>query len=515
VGTVGAARHVTCASHPDLRVHRSLRFREKDRKAYYLEFVSGPDRILQINDGSIDTLETALLERVFFRKVDGAFVQPPQVSTRTMFAKLGRFGNRLSRSFGARPARISPEQFVEMYSGRKRKLYEGAANRLLLTGLLRKYGYVMAFVKLEKVKFNKAPRCIQPRTPEYNVALGTFLKPIEHKMYRALALAAGMETPVVAKGMNANEVGALIQAKWERFDTPVAVGLDATAFDQHVGVSALKFEHSVYKALFKYDPDFSELLTLLQWQIDNKGFGYCFDGFLKYRIKGRRFSGDMNTAMGNCIIMCAIVSTFLKNSGVKHDFVNNGDDCVVFLEERDLYVMSGFREFALSLGFVIVQEEPVRVIERVEFCQQRPVWVDGQYRMIRNQDTAREKDSMSLLHHQDAQSVRKWLRAVGECGLALCSGVPVMQAMYLAYIREGIAGKTHNAMGMDTGASYLARGMEAKAQPIHPDTRVSYFMAFDVTPADQLALEESFGRWFFSGEIREVDTISDVATLTL
>jgi hypothetical protein len=50
-----------------------------------------------------------------------------------------------------------------------------------------------------------------------------------------------------------------------------------------------------------------ELAELLKWQLQNKGFARTIDGLIKYSVEGCRMSGDMNTALGNCTIMCALV----------------------------------------------------------------------------------------------------------------------------------------------------------------------------------------------------------------
>lgn len=501
--------------HPDLRVKRYIRSPEKDRKAYILSNVSGPNRVLQINDGSIETLNTALLERMYFRSVNGVYRQPPQIRFHVVFQKLAKFRSKVLRCFGERPTPVSPDDFVQMYKGRKRAIYSNALDRLSKRGLLRKHGYVNAFVKLEKVKEGKAPRCIQPRSPEYNISLGVYLKHIEHRLYNAIQYAIGSKTPIVAKGFNANEVGEIIHSKWDSFVKPVAIGLDATAFDQHVCAGMLKWEHSIYLELYRTCPSLPNLVKLLKWQIDNKGYGYCWDGTLKYSVKGRRFSGDMNTAMGNCLIMCGLVSAFCAGRFTHYDFVNNGDDCVVILEEKELKNFTGFGRFCDELGFVMKIEKPVKVLEQIDFCQQQPVWVNGSYRMVRHPVTAREKDSMSVLHHQNAESIRKWLMASGECGLALCSGIPIMQSMYKSYIREGLDSKIKFAMGMDTGAYFMSLGMECREVRVHPDTRVSFFLAFGYTPEEQVVLEKEYDGWSYDGTIKQVTSINDISTLAL
>lgn len=87
---------------------------------------------------------------------------------------------------------------------------------------------------------------------------------------------------VVAKGLTIDETGRLIARKWLGFARPVAVGIDASRFDQHVSAQALEWEHSIYNSIFQSD----ELAMLLKWQINNVGFARCKNGCIKYRKIG-------------------------------------------------------------------------------------------------------------------------------------------------------------------------------------------------------------------------------------
>lgn len=502
-------------THSGLRIQYGARFVEKERKAFVLAGISSPDRILQINDGSIHTLAAALLERVYYKKTaDGSYVEPTYHPTKALFQNLGSVTSRIVNCFGQPPTPVSPVEFSQMYKGRKKAIYERAVEQFELNGVQRRHAKSRMFVKLEKVKYNKAPRAIQPRDPIYNVAVGCYLKPIEHRIYRAIQLAVKSPHPVVMKGFNADQVGEIIHDHWNLYDHPVGIGLDAKAFDQHVGPGLLKLEHSVYTRLYrnaKQHPSLPPLAELLKWQIDNEGVGNCFDGRLKYKVKGRRFSGDMNTAMGNCLLMCISVQSFLEKHNVNATFVNNGDDCVIFTDrsELELVVSNLTNYFESFVGFQLEIERPVFNLEEVEFCQSHPVLVGGSWRMVRNFEAAREKDSISLLNLDVPNMGAFWLGAVGECGLALCSGVPVFQELYQLYMRHGLPSQVAKAVQMECGMMFLAMGMTAEARDITPDTRVSFFYAFGVTPDEQIVLEEYYRKLTLSFEV-STGTLEDV-----
>lgn len=416
---------------------------------------------------------------------------------KTLFQTLGSVTSRIVKCFGRPPTPVSPDAFAQMYQGRRRTIYENAVEQFTLSGVQRRHAMSRMFVKLEKVKLGKAPRGIQPRDPIYNVAVGCYLKPIEHRIYRAIQLAVKSPHPVVMKGFNASQVGEIIKSHWDLYDSPVGIGLDAKAFDQHVGPGLLKLEHSVYTRLYHNcakHPALPPLGELLEWQIENQGTGTCFDGKLRYKVKGRRFSGDMNTAMGNCLLMCISVQSFLEGNSIRATFVNNGDDCVIFTDRSELLKITTHltNYFDTSVGFQLVVERPVFELEQVEFCQSHPVLVGGEWRMIRNFDAAREKDSFSLLNLDAPNMAEYWLRAIGDCGMALCSGVPVFQELYQLYQRSGKISKVAKSVQMESGMLFLANGMEAKRTRIEPDTRVSFFYAFGVTPDEQVALENYY-----------------------
>lgn len=459
------------------------------REFHIIGGINGKPRTLKINNASIDTLSAALLERMYFCKVDDKFVTPPVTSKTHIYATLKNFRNMLIKKIGKVDAKLTPEQFVSMFRGRKAAIYAAAMIKHHETGVLKRHATSIAFVKCEKVNPNKAPRCIQPRDAVYNIGVGCYLKHIEHRIYLAIARVFN-DKDVVIKGFDVHEIGNIVNRKWQHFNRPVALGLDAVKFDMHVSAEMLSWEHSIYKIL--YDND-KELVRLLSYQINNQGRGYCDDGKLKYSVLGRRFSGDMNTALGNCIIMCAMVWSYAQMKGIDIKFINNGDDCVVFMEQENLDTFTtGLDEWFFQMGFRMTVEPPVYELERIEFCQMHPIPVTNGVVMVRNIDTAREKDSICLVPLPNATAMRKWLWAIGECGLALCSGIPIMQSMYMCYMRNGIESNTASAVQLQSGAAMLRKSLLSKQSNISDEARVGVFSAWGYTPDEQIDLEHYY-----------------------
>lgn len=459
-----------------------------------MQGISPPGRTLKINDPDTLTLKSALLERVFYHKVDGKYVEPSNPDERLVHQRLRDFKRGILHKTG-RVSCISPEEFAQMYTGRKRTIYDNAVEVYNTIGVTKRDAISSSFVKCEKVPANKSPRCIQPRTPVYNVGVGRYLKPIEHRLYKSIQRVFDSETPVVVKGFNACVSASIIVEKFEQFDNCVALGLDASRFDQHVSKTMLEWEHSIYNSLFNS----SELKKLLKWQVNNTGVGYCEDGKVSYNVEGRRFSGDMNTALGNCIIMCALIYTYANERGVKINLANNGDDCVVFMSKFDLNrFQTGLDEWFSEMGFIMTSEEPVFNIEQIEFCQCKPVLGSNGYVMCRNFDKSREKDSMCLLDISTESSARKWLMAVGECGLALTSGIPVMQELYQAYVRNGVKSNMIRSVGWSCGMTYMSHGLNPRYATISEESRESFYLSFGITPDEQVALEGYYRDWNYT-----------------
>lgn len=478
----------------------------RERKVYVVEGLSPEGRSLATNDADCMTTAAAILERMIFAKIGSKLVKRQMKPYNHYQSVLGEFKEKVVRAIGEVITPVSPEEFVDLYKGRKRTIYDSYLDDFIREGVTKLHAVFRTFMKVEKVPFNKSPRTIQPRSPIYNIGLGRFLKPNEKRIFKAIARVFGQKY-VVYKGMNANQMGENMYQEWCRYSKPVAVGIDASRFDASVDRGLLQWEHSVYNTLFRD----RELMRLLNMQLDNVGKAYCQDGTIKYKVSGGRGSGDMNTSLGNSLIMCGIVWAWLKQCGVKGSLINNGDDCVVIMEESSLTSFSdGFNDFAHNLGFTMVVELPVIEFEDIEFCQTHPVAIGGSFRMVRNVDVAREKDSMCLFPLDNAKAAQSWMYAVGECGLALCSGMPIMQSFYQAYMRNGRISKMSEAVFMQSGSRMMAKGMEAKTSRISATTRDSFFQAFGYTPDEQMALEAYYDQWKFRYQTRTVDRLSDI-----
>lgn len=443
----------------------------------------------RVHNHSYKNLRRGLLERVFYVENENKELEACPRPIPGSFREMGYLRRRFHRICGNH-SRISATQFVDCYQGRKRTIYENARESLLERGLERKDGDLKTFIKAEKfnvsLKKDPAPRVIQPRSPRYNVELGRYLKKFEHHAYKTLDSIWG--GPTVMKGYTVEEVALHIREAWTQFQTPVAVGFDMSRFDQHVSVAALEFEHSCYLACFKGDAWLEELLKM---QLSNHGVGFASNGLIRYTKKGCRMSGDMNTALGNCLLACLITKHILK---VKGRLINNGDDCVFICESSDLpHVVSNLTTGWRKFGFKCIAEDPVYEIEEIRFCQMAPIFDGETWVMVRDPEISMSKDCYSLVHWNNERNAKQWLKAVGQCGMRIAGGVPVVQEFYQKYIDTGGDVKMSKGISEQSAAGIYMMAEKSKRgyREISQEARYSFYKAFGVTPDQQIALESN------------------------
>ncbi len=445
---------------------------------------------------SLDTLLRAVTERVFLVKDGDGFTRPPRPETGVFSAALQCVSDLLLPILPS-TAPISHQAFVDHYKGRKREFYQRALDDLRNgRSTLEEDAAVSVFIKYEKTdrttKADPVPRVISPRDPKFNIRVGRYLQPLEKKLFKKLGKLFHDEHPTVIKGFNASKSAEILLAKWNMFNEPVAIGLDASRFDQHVSLEALQWEHQVYGACFKTAKHKRRLAILLRQQLVNRCSGWTQNGRVSYTINGTRMSGDMNTSMGNCILMCSMIKAYFLHKGVNAQLANNGDDCVVFLEKRDLpHFMEGLTAWFLRLGFNMTVEAPVTSFCQLEFCQTKPIFDGVEWIMCRNPHTAIAKDSVMLKSWDTPSIFRGWLDAVGTGGLSLTSRLPVFQAFYSSYVRAGKRRAIPKEL-LPWSFTNMCDGMNRTPGIVLPEARLSFWEAFDITPDEQIELEKYY-----------------------
>lgn len=435
-------------------------------------------------------------------RVAGPVVSPSKKGVNALMAMAKKLGRSLPMT-GAAPLEDMPAR----YSGNKRRRYEWALEALVSFGLFVKDSYCKMFIKADRMngdeKRNPDPRAIQFRNAKYCVALASYLHPIEHYLYHTSFASKGVPpTRNIAKGLNSVQRAELLKTKLAAFRSPRVLSLDASRFDKHVSLELLQVEHSVYLTSNPH-PEFRKLLAM---QLKSKIFsstGIC------YKVRGRRMSGDMNTAAGNCVLMILMIATFADAIDLRvWDCVDDGDDVLLIVESEDVdIVVERLAKDFLEFGMEMKVEAPVASIHEVEFCQSRVVeYAPDRFKFVRDYRKVISKALCGIRHWQDPHYRRKVLRAIGSCELVLNLSVPVLQAFAIAIIRNvgrGAGLLDYAPDGLRSRALRDARSLDidldaCEPRPIMDCARVSFEQAFGLSVVEQLQLEADLDAWTFS-----------------
>lgn len=465
--------------------------------------------IYEVDGNTPEVVINGILHRLFYEKreigsvlpvcannvigVNGGKVWVCPATRNPDFAKTFTPYFKVAELFGdvAQLTPMTPEEFVSGYKGAKRRQYEQAARKFRqMPEITAKHFAVNTFPKYEKVgaKAGRDVRIIQPRSYFVNVALGIYLKVLEHHLYSDLNRMFKHE--VVMKGKNAVDTAAIIRKHWDEFDSPVFVGLDASRFDQHIHVSALKFEHSIYQHYFRDHP---ELKRLLSYQLKNVGYAKFPTTQIRYEIHGTRMSGDMNTSMGNVALMCCMCLVYMRTHfPFKYRYINNGDDCGFIIEREHLNLLDNIPKVFDMWGFPMTVEAAVDIFERIEFCQTRPVYDGTRYIMVRDPIKCITKDQIICQPVTSKEHFDQHRKSVSDCGLAICGNIPVMSSFY-KFLGRGANPKHTLLWDQATGLKWQSLGLK----PIYDGSvsdasRYSFFLAYGIMPHTQLLLESYF-----------------------
>lgn len=393
------------------------------------------------------------------------------------------------------------ERTTESFRGPRKRRYQLARESLNQKGLNRRDAKISSFVKAEKfdpaVKINPDPRMIQARDPRYNLMIAQFLRPVEHFIYNLVGPSGGR---MVAKGMNQEQRAATIIENFNAFKNPVCFSLDCSRFDKHVSFPILSLEHLFYRMVL---PNHPILNRLLDWQTINK----CRTaGGVKYTVYGGRMSGDINTALGNCLLAILMVLSAMKILRIiKFRIYNDGDDVLVWVEWEHLaLIKEQLAKTFLEFGQELKIENIARKFSDVVFCQSRVVFNGIKHVMVRDWRKVLSHACCGTRHWNDPNMVRPMFGLVGRCELALGAGLPILQEFALALQRHsrGAVAKLVNAeagvhlrLKAEVGDAVDQFIESARARPVSHEARVSFRAAFGVELWEQEAIEAELRSW--------------------
>jgi len=460
----------------------------KERFVTALSNISGGLE-LGIYRNGVDEGLAGLLERVFYVKsVAGGWQSPPKPEDGFWEGTMRRVGKK---SYVYPVSQLSFEEFIARYKGGKLATYQQGLATYITYGLdIRKDTFVGAFVKQsERQARGKAPRLIRPFSIVFNLVFGTFVYPLEKCLYSAID---GLyDSPTVTKGLNCLEVAAALAQKWAMFGDPVCLITDMSRFDQHCTPSALRWvQWMCVRSLRKTGADIKLFERLFRATINTRGMVLCDNGVINYSIEGTLNSGLSSTSLCGVTIVCFLLRSYCLSVGVRHQLISAGDDTNIIIERRDLHLMGGLSAWCLRGGFTVKIDGLADVMERVDFCQMRPIFDGNNWLMVRNPRVVTTKDLLTERKFSTVKSLRGHIKAIAQCGIALSGGVPVMQSFYNMLLRSSVGA---DATPLErNGFYYLSRNMDREIAEVSDVARISFYKAFGINIWRQVELERMY-----------------------
>jgi hypothetical protein len=199
-------------------------------------------------------------------------------------------------------------------------------------------------------------------------------------------------------------------------------------------------------------------------------------------------SGDMDTALGNCVLMLGMALSILRGIG-KFDFVCDGDDGIVIIESdlatlAQAKLLRGYKDFGH-----ILKIEKFEMLQQVEFCKSYPLRIQGRWRMVRKPDKIFAGLASSSTHHLDGPTMSV-LRLASYCEMTLNAGVPVIYPLVERFNRALGEGRTANARALVALTNRFRLERTAKSCDITEEARLDFSLATGIPPEEQRKLEE-------------------------
>jgi hypothetical protein len=261
--------------------------------------------------------------------------------------------------------KASLSDLLKNKTGRRRRRFLDGWHQYWKEGLKDGHSRIECMQKLElhpvEKLAGKADRAIQFRTVAFNAALSQFLKPVEHYLFAGTSYQGGRWC---AKGLTTTQRALLLLDHSHAFKDPIFVLADHKTFDAHFNKRLIRECHRFYKKLWNYEV---ELCRLLECQVNNRG---RTTGGIRYRVKGTRMSGDVDTALGNSIGNFGMLAAWLGNEDAR--IMLDGDDSVIVMERSTLSRLPDMADFMLNFGMRTIFEVTDKISE-AEFCQARIV----------------------------------------------------------------------------------------------------------------------------------------------
>lgn len=396
---------------------------------------------------------------------------------------------------------LTPAEACARFKGPRQAAYQQALIVLERAGLQKKHMVLKGFLKAEPYeKASADPRGIRPRDPVANIAFGTVTFPATPVLKRAInkwfARQYGVKAHVILSGMNRDQIADTLVRGCESVPDAVHFRLDGARFDRHVRRNPIRWTHHIYRCARGLSSDARKFMAWRE-QRDVNVFN-CLDGQARFTTEPTRTSGDNDTWLGNTLIACKMldyISRKLVDAGCKTFYVaDTSDDLLIVVPGRFASLVRDMvSEVGLRFGFSFEVELESRHLRDVRWSQSFVAYDGGAYRLIRDIPRTLKRAFCTNQPLHDEGLRKAWLCAVAIGGLVEFGGVPVLRAMYLAFLRwsggarpallrtwdEEFEAKSRSLIDAERSLKGLARAVD-EAQ------RLARFSAYYVEPTEEM-----------------------------
>lgn len=415
------------------------------------------------------------------------------------------YGKWIARRLG-RPDRATVDEFISHYKGGRALRYRDCQEYLDKVGWRDSFANITAFTKAENTnpiaKVDPHPRVIQFRSGQYCLEIGRYLKPIEPKLY---ALSGdGKVLPkgrLIGKGLCSSERATILLEKFSSIRDCVVFGVDCSKYDMHINIDQLNAEHDVYRECYPGD---EWLDKLCKFQLRSKG---STTSGVRYQAVGSRMSGDMNTALGNCIIMLMIIAWAMEGVTYPWNIFCDGDDTLLLCgscDKPDMVDRIG-RAYR-DAGHVLKWESEAKEFSKIRWCQSYPIeYEPGKWKFVREPHKVMSC-ALSNVKHKDPHVRRRLVNTIGYAECILNLGVPVLQEYAVALLRNSGTNKylefnetdaLYHRLNRDMKRLGLKSVADIKPRPVSASARATFELAFGITVGQQLVIEHALANWRF------------------
>jgi len=403
---------------------------------------------------------------------------------------------------------IPEKDFPGLYGGRKRRNYEKALDELNRTGLLSKHADIRMFLKGEKdereLKPGRIPRAISPSHFPYLLKTGCYVKPIEHEIYSEV-LQRLFTFFVVSKGLNYRKTGQLFEDAYAKYKNPCSIDFDVEKLDASISKEMLYFVHKIIAHCYPVH-EREEIFKLFCRQYYNIVRARAPDGWLKYEVEGTLTSGQQNTSLVAVLVVCAVLYEVVIKYGLT--LVNCGDDFTLIGEYSTMrHVAAIVKKRFLSVSMIVKVSPMVRNRRQVAFCQTQPLNVNGEVRCVRIPKAAVNKDSYCYDYMKTSHKQAVWCESVALGGLASHGDLPIYRSFYKCMLRNSKHHLAHLKLSprqririnqfrrlkeWENNSLWGDPMSTSQTVPISDELRVEFYLAFGVTPQNQIVLENYY-----------------------